>query len=148
MKLPRVFLLLPATVFCGALTACATSEPKQSGRLVSSSWARAADSGATGGVYLTVVNADSTAVDLLGASSDVAVSAEIHESMQHDGMTHMMPRTSIAIAPRDSLVMSPGGLHVMLNQLTRALVVGDSLTLTLRFSRGDSVRVRVPVQAP
>jgi copper(I)-binding protein len=63
-------------------------------------------------------------------------------------MTHMMPRTTVPIAPRDSMVMKPGGLHIMLVQLTRALTVNDSIPITLRFSRGDSVQVRVPVRAP
>lgn len=139
---------VPGSLLLAALTACATAEPPQSGRIVTSAWARAADSGTTGGAYVTVLNADSMAVDLTGASSPVAQAAEIHESMQHDGMSHMMPRASVGIAARDSLVMSPGGLHVMLVQLTRRLAAGDSVPLTLRFSNGDSVRVSVPVRAP
>jgi copper(I)-binding protein len=44
--------------------------------------------------------------------------------------------------------MLPGGVHVMLLQLTRALAVGDTVPLTLRFAAGDSLVVRVPVRAP
>jgi periplasmic copper chaperone A len=129
-------------------SACATAEPPQSGRMVTAAWARPADSGTTGGAYLTILNADSMAVELVSASSPLAVATEVHETMQHDGMSHMMPRTAVPIAPRDSLVMKPGGLHIMLVQLTRALVVHDTIPMTLRFSRGDSIMVRVPVVAP
>jgi len=131
----------------GLVAACAPTETPQ-GRAVTAAWARAADSGATGGAYLTIVNHDSVTVDLVGVATALAASAEVHESMQHDGMSHMMPRASVAIGARDSLVMAPGGLHVMLNQLTRALAAGDSVPLTVRFSNGDSVLVRVPVRAP
>lgn len=128
--------------------ACAPTETPQ-GRAVTAAWARAADSGATGGAYLTIVNHDSVTVELVSvATAPLAASAEVHESMQHDGMSHMMPRTSVSIGARDSLVMAPGGMHVMLNQLTRALTAGDSVPLTVRFSNGDSVLVRVPVRAP
>jgi periplasmic copper chaperone A len=139
--------LLPPTVLAVA-TACATAERPQTGREVTDAWARTADSGATGGAYVTIVNADSMTVELTGASSAWAVATEVHETMDHNGMTHMMPRSTVSIAPRDSLVMKPGGLHIMLVQLTRALTVNDSIPVTLRFSRGDSLQVRVPVRAP
>ena len=140
--------VLAAMAVGGATFAACTTSDAPTGRAVTSSWARTADSGATGGAYLTIVNHDSTAVELVGASSEAAVSVEVHESMQHDGMSHMMARASVAIGARDSVVMAPGGLHVMLNQLTRALAAGDSVPLILRFSNGDTVRVSVPVRAP
>ncbi len=147
MRLMRPLFVLAATS-AAVLSAACTSTESPRGRSVTSAWARPADSGATGGAYLTVVNADSVAVELVGASSPVATSVEVHESMQHDDMSHMMPRASVPIGARDSVVMAPGGLHVMLNQLLRPLVAGDSVPLTLRFSNGDSVQVRVPVRAP
>ncbi|WP_396215307.1 copper chaperone PCu(A)C [Gemmatimonas sp.] len=139
---------LPLAVLLSLVAACTTADVPASGHRVSASWARTADSGTTGGVYVTIVNADSTPVDLTGASTPYATATEVHESMMHEGMSHMMARPSITIAGRDSLVMKPGGLHIMLLQLTRALVTTDSIPLTLRFSTGDSLVVRVPVQAP
>jgi len=143
----RLSAFLVAAVLGGPLSGC-TAPDLLTGRAVRGAWARTADSGATGGAYLTVVNNDSTATVLTGVASPVATSVEVHESMQHDGMTHMMPRTAVTIGARDSVVMAPGGLHVMLNQLTRALVAGDSVPLTLRFADGDSLRVSVPVRTP
>lgn len=133
---------------CGApaLAACATGEPPLGGRLVTSAWARPADSGATGGAYVTVLNADSVAVELVGATSPAAAATEVHETMQHEGMAHMMARPSVRIAPRDSLVMKPGGLHLMLVGLTRRLQAGDTIPVTLRFSTGDTLPVRVVVE--
>ena len=139
---------LPLAIMLPLVAACTTADVPASGHRVSASWARTADSGTTGGVYVTIVNADSTPVDLTGASTPYATATEVHEAMMHDGMSHMMARPSITIAGRDSLVMKPGGLHIMLLQLTRALVTTDSIPLTLRFSTGDSLVVRVPVQAP
>lgn len=146
--LMRPFSFLAGGAALAMLTAACTSTEAPRGRIVTAAWARAADSGTTGGAYLTIVNHDSVTVELVGVATTLAASAEVHESMQHDGMSHMMPRTSVSIEARDSLVMAPGGLHVMLNQLVRALAPGDSVPLTVRFSNGDSVLVRVPVRAP
>lgn len=147
VRVVRSVLPLASALLLSLGAACATAEPPPSGRFVTSAWARPADSGATGGAYLTIVNADSMTVELIGVASPAAQAAEVHESMQHDGMTHMMARPSIGIGARDSLVMKPGGLHVMLLQLTRPLVAGDTVPLVLHFSTGDSVRVRAPVRA-
>jgi copper(I)-binding protein len=146
--LMRPFRVLAAgTALTALVAACGPAEIPQ-GRAVTAAWARAADSGATGGAYLTIVNHDPVTVEVVSVATTLAASAEVHESMQHDGMSHMMPRTSVPIGARDSVVMTPGGLHVMLNQLTRTLAAGDSVPLTVRFSTGDSVLVRVPVRAP
>jgi copper(I)-binding protein len=146
MPVVRSNALMLCAVLLLVLGACATAEPPRTGRFVASAWARPADSGATSGAYLTIINADSSAVELVGASSPSALAAEVHETMTHEGMSHMMARTAVAIAPRDSLVMKPGGLHVMLLQLTRRLAVGDTIAMTLRFSAGDTVVVNVPVR--
>lgn len=142
-------------VLCVA-TACATGDPDttadreaRSALLrVGEAWARPADSGATGGVYLTIRNADSVGVDLVGITTPFAVSAEVHESMNHDGMAHMMARPALAVPAQDSVVMQPGGLHVMLMELTRALAPGDSVPLTLVFSNGLMLPTTATVRAP
>ena len=142
---PPVVLLAGAA--CVMLAACATPDAR-AGRHVRDAWARPADSGTTGGAYLTVVNDGPTPVELVGGTTPAARVLEIHESLQHDGMTHMAARPSIIIGARDSLVMKPGGVHVMLLELTRALAVGDTVPVLLRFASGDSLAVRVPVRSP
>ncbi|HEX9710104.1 MAG TPA: copper chaperone PCu(A)C [Candidatus Thermoplasmatota archaeon] len=44
--------------------------------------------------------------------------------------------------------MEPGGLHLMLLGLRRALVPGDTVTLVLRFQEAGELEVRAPVRAP
>ncbi|MCC6245596.1 MAG: copper chaperone PCu(A)C [Gemmatimonadaceae bacterium] len=103
-----------------------------------------ADSAQTGGAYLTVTNTDTADVTIVGAESARANTTTLHESSEHDGMMHMMPKTSIRV-PKDSTVrMTPGGLHVMLEGLTAALHAGDSLSVTLLLQ--DGRRIPVPVR--
>jgi periplasmic copper chaperone A len=111
-------------------------------------WARTADSGTTGGAYISVTNVDTVSVVITSVSSTDAQSAELHESMQHDGMVHMTARPLVQIVRDSTLSMVPGGVHVMLNGLTRALAQGDSLTVTFGLADGRQVPVRVGVRAP
>lgn len=110
-------------------------------------WVRPADSGAMSAAYF-VLHAGSDSLELVSASSPVARAAEVHESMQHEGMMHMQPRPSLTVAAGDSLVFAPGGLHVMLIDLLRSLAEGDTVQLTLRTAGGDSLQIAAPVHRP
>lgn len=141
------------TVAAAAVTglgiACTTSAAPPIERIaVRSGWARIADSGATSGAYLEIANNDTVATTLVGVTASDAAAAEVHESMQQDGMAHMMPRTDVRIAAGDVLTMAPGGVHVMLINLRRALVIGDSVRLRLIFSDSTSMSVTAPVRTP
>ena len=46
------------------------------------------------------------------------------------------------------LSMAPGGLHLMLTGLNRALRAGDTVSLTLTLADGRTVPVSMPVRAP
>jgi copper(I)-binding protein len=141
----------PAFLAMAAMSAaCTSGEPAapERGLVLRDAWARFADSGATSGAYLTLVNRDTAATTLVGVSSPWARAAEIHETMQHGDMAHMQARPAIDIATGDSLVMAPGGVHVMLIDLQRAIAIGDTVPVTLRFGTGDSLTMRVPVRTP
>ena len=145
-----VFAAAFAAAFAaGATVSCTTtSAPPVERFVVSRSWARIADSGATGGAYLDSVNHDTVPRSLVGITTDAALAAEVHETMTHEGMTHMTPRTDLPIAAGTTRTMQPGGVHVMLVDLRRALAVGDSVRLRLRFSDSTEVAAMVPVRAP
>jgi protein SCO1 len=93
-------------------------------------------------LYLTVVNRSSTADTLVSASTWVAGVVEMHRNVQRAG-SMMMERVDVApILPGDSLVMAPGGYHLMLHDLTKTLASGDTFTVDLEFRRGGRVSVK------
>jgi hypothetical protein len=145
-------LTLGAVLLATACAGDATGGAPVRGLVLRDGWARATDSGATGGAYLVLENRDTTAVSVTGVSTAVAEAAELHETMVHDGVAHMMPHTAVAIAPGATLAMAPGGMHLMLVGMRRAVAEGDTVDVVLRFTRGagaaDSLPVRLPVRAP
>ncbi len=118
------------------------------GITVRGAWARVADSAATTGAYMTLVNNSDETVEISGASSVFADAVEIHETMDHDGIMHMMPLGSIYLSSGDSLVMSPGGVHMMLIRLHDAVADGDSIPLQLQLRDGESIPLMLPVRVP
>ena len=145
----RQLLVAAASVAVAGLVACTTRSAPPVPRVeIQHSWARIADSGATSGAYMEIVNNDTVPITLVGVTTTDAGAAEVHETMQQDGMAHMMPRTELRIPAGDVVKMVPGGLHVMLIDLRRTLSVGDSVRLRLQFSDSTSVAATAPVKTP
>ena len=142
-----VAILFVAIVFT-ACRAVAVDAHRDGPLLVRDAWVRAADSGDTGGAYLTLANADTTALTIVSMSTPVAASTELHETMQMSGMVHMMARPDFVLERDSALMMAPGGLHLMLTGLNRALRAGDTVQLTLTLADGRTVPVAMPVRAP
>lgn len=117
---------------------------------VRDAWARPAAAGATGAVYLTLVNGTARPVAVVGAASRAARAAELHESMERGSgaaaMVHMHAVPRVEVAAGDSLVLRPGGRHLMLVGLAQPLVPGARVPVALVTAAGDSIRVEAVVR--
>jgi len=112
---------------------------------VANAWSRAAMAGRTGVVYLTVT--DTGAPDrLIGVSSPVAASADLHESFDDHGVMKMRPVATLPVTAGQTLTLSPSGYHIMLTGLKHALAQGDSFPVTLRFEKAGDIVTTASVQ--
>ena len=93
--------------------------------------------------YLRIVNTGGTADTLLGASSTVATHAMVHGTEGGGGAMTML--SEVVIPAGDSVVMAPGGLHLMFEGVQRRIVAGDTVAIVLRFARAGEVSVPLPV---
>ncbi len=110
-------------------------------------WARPAMTGENSAIYLLLHNHTASDDELVGASSDVATSVELHESKMVEGsdMMEMTPVASVPLPADGEVEFKPGGLHIMLVGLNRNLNVGDQFDITLTFKSGLTLKVTVPV---
>ena len=100
----------------------------------------------TGVVYLTIANEGEQSDELVGATTDRASAAEVHEMMVEDEVGHMMPVDGPVVIPAgETVTLEPGGLHLMLIGLTDDIRLGDTFEVTLTFA--DAGEVTVPVTA-
>ncbi len=139
-------------VILAAITSMVTASNIRSedgdGILVQKPWSRASIMKARPSVaYLTIVNRGQRLDRLLAASSPIAGKVIIHESTMSNGIMSMRHRNSLTIHSGKSVVLKPGGLHLMLSQLTKPLREGDRFELKLRFQRAGTITICVPVLA-
>ncbi len=83
---------------------------------------------------------------LVSADSAAARIVELHTHVKVDGMMSMRQIERIDIPSGEETVLEPGGLHVMLIDLTRQLEAGDDVSITLVFQDGSEKAIRAPVR--
>jgi len=114
---------------------------------VSDAWARPGAEGRMSAAYFKISNFNSEDDVLVSVETDVAQTAEVHESYEREeGMMGMREVPNLDIPAQSTVRFEQGGLHVMLIDLTQQITDGDTFQLTLAFEKGDSVTVDVPVR--
>ena len=131
-------LMLPA--------AAAAQEFKAGGMTVVAPWARATPGGAkVGGAYLELKAAPGPGDRLVSVSSPAAGTVEIHEHINEGGVMKMRRVDGSAVPGGASVMLKPGGYHLMLMDLKQPLKQGDKLRLTLTFEKAGTLAVEGPV---
>ncbi|HUB96480.1 MAG TPA: copper chaperone PCu(A)C [Stellaceae bacterium] len=139
----RLSLLTAAIVLMGAWTAAAQSS---SGIAVTDAWARATPPGAkTGAAYITITNKGAASDQVVAASTPVAGMAQVHTTIVDNGVDKMRPVKSLDVKPGATVMMKPGGYHIMLMELKKPLMEGESFPLTVRFAKAGEVETTVKV---
>jgi copper(I)-binding protein len=114
---------------------------------VADAWARSA-LGPNGAVYLTIEGGDAdAALSGVSVSPDVAAMAQIHQTViRDDGVMAMTRIPHVEIPAGSTVMMVPGGMHVMLMELAEPLEIGDTLDMTLTFDNGTELTTTVEVR--
>ncbi len=117
--------------------------------VIEGAWSRASIGTSRPGVaYMTLHNTGDAPVTLTGLRTDLAMMPMIHASTTDaQGVTRMSHMEQIEIAAGDTVAFEPGGLHVMLMDLQRPMVEGESFTLSLIIADGEEITVEVPVRS-
>jgi copper(I)-binding protein len=141
---------------------------------VTDAWARNSPMAASAGAaYMVIENIGATADALIGASSTVAKSTEVHETVQMPaesaaasggmstggmespaassgmstgGMLGMQPVDRVEIPAGGTLELKPGSYHIMLIGLNQELKAGDRIEITLKLEKAGEVKVTVEVR--
>ncbi len=110
-------------------------------------WVRPGLAGSNSAVYFRLVNRGQTD-KLVGVRAEAASEAAVHRTrMDAQGMMHMDPQEALEIPADDELIFEPGGLHVMLLELTHDLLLDEHTAITLIFELGGELTINVPVES-
>lgn len=97
--------------------------------------------------YMVIANPNQEVISLTQVTSPISERVEIHEHAMVDGMMKMRELDAIAIQAQSSVILQPGGLHLMIFDLNSPLKPEQSIELTLHFSDKTEQTIQVPVQA-
>lgn len=100
------------------------------------------------GGFLTIVNSGTEDDRLVSASVDFAKEAQIHEmAMEGDVMKMRQLPDGLVIPAGESVVLEPGGYHLMFMGLSQPLVEGEKVPVTLTFEKAGTVTIELHIGA-
>lgn len=144
-----IVLVVAITVYSG-VPATAAEAPSISFDDV---WARAASEGHMSAVYMDVTNAGKADVTIVAAATDVAERTEVHETKTEitveggkiSQVMRMEEIDGLEVGAGTTVSLRPGGLHIMLIDLTRDIEEGDRFTLHVELADGTRIPLDVVV---
>ncbi len=97
-------------------------------------------------VFMQITNGADADHILVSAASPAAQAVELHTHRLEDGMMKMRRVEQIELPAGESVMLKPGGLHVMLIGLKQGLVPGDEVEVTLTLDDGSQTTLVAPVR--
>ncbi len=139
--------VLGLTAGCGAADDDAT--PAASTVSVQDPWVKAADSGMTA-AFGTLRNASDADVTIVSATAEgVTDRVELHEmGTDENGQMVMREKEGGIVVPAGGThELSPGGDHIMLMELPKAIEPGQDVRLTVTFSDDSTMSFTAPARS-
>ena len=113
---------------------------------VQDAWVRGTVPGQTAsGAFMTLQSTDGARV--VGVSTPVAGTAEIHEMKMEGNVMRMRAMPSLDLPKGQTVQLKPGGYHVMLMDLKQPLVKDTIVPITLKVELADKRVVEQKVEA-
>ena len=115
---------------------------------VDAGWVRAMPPGAAStAAYLTLRNGTTGSLTIERITAAGFATVEVHETTLADGVMRMRPAGPIRLAPGESVVLEPGGLHLMLTGAEGTLTAADRVDITFWRDGAAALTVTLPVAA-
>ncbi|MGB3268641.1 MAG: copper chaperone PCu(A)C [Rhodanobacter sp.] len=136
MKHARLFALLAGLALAAGAHAGAADQVH-----ASHAWIRVLPGALPAGGYVTLENRGDQPVALTGARSTAYAEVMLHHSSTQGGMSRMAMVESLPIPAHGTVVLAPGGYHLMLMQPGAAVLPGSEVKLQLQFDDGSQLPV-------
>lgn len=140
----RFTVTLAAVLGLSVLSGCTPEAPAI--RIVSALAPATPPGTNVGAVYIELVAAaDDVLVDI---ATPIADRTEIHESTESEGTMQMRHVTNLPLTAGEAVRFAPGGLHLMLMNLHKPLLVDSSFPVDLHLQKAGIITVNVQVVPP
>ena len=141
-----VFLVMLLVIFLGCSKAQNDLASELSAISITEAWIAEPPPGSSVlAGYLEIENQSDIQYTLTAVRSKVFGRAEIHSMLMDDGVMKMMQLDSLVVAARSSLLLEPGGNHLMLFDPSVAITQGDQVPVSLVFESDNAEVIEVNV---
>ncbi|MBL4826647.1 MAG: copper chaperone PCu(A)C [Spongiibacteraceae bacterium] len=96
--------------------------------------------------FMILSNSADKEVDILSASSSMAMSVQIHRMKHENGVMHMSPVRTLSVPANSSVELNPMGLHIMLMGLKSELTIGQQIDIEFRLEGGETLQTILNVR--
>ena len=115
--------------------------------LVEHAWALATPPKATvGRAFMTIVNTSAEDDHLVFATAEIAQRAEISGIRIFDSVPNLRQLVNFDIPAGRSVELKPGAYHILLRNLKKPLVLGETFKGTLTFKRAGVIPVEYKIE--
>lgn len=97
--------------------------------------------------FMTIQNNDMSDHKVVSASSPAAKIVELHTHTHESGMMKMRQIPQIDLPAGADAMLKPGGLHIMLIDLTAPLASDKPVPVTIKFEDGSEKTMELPVKS-
>jgi len=97
--------------------------------------------------YATLKNTGDAPISILTVQSDTFRQSSIHETLIERGMVRMRESPRIDLQPGASVVMKPGGAHIMLMYPRHPVAIGDKVEMVFLLMDGTRLETYFDVVA-
>lgn len=127
-------------------TAMAPTGPLSATVSASACWIRMLPAPTPSGGFLLINNAGTQDVAITGASSPDYGMVMLHQTTEEHDMSKMAMVDEVVIPAGQELAFRPGSYHVMLEQPTRTIAVGEHVQLDLTLANGEHVSTNCEIK--
>lgn len=99
------------------------------------------------GAFMTLKNNDLSDHKVVSATSPAAKTVELHTHTHENGMMKMRQTPQIELPANAEVMLKPGGLHIMLIDLTAPLSTDTPVAVTIKFEDGSEKTLELPVKS-
>jgi len=147
LRFPAILVLLAASIFFGGAISKQAAAESFKNLEITGAWIRATPPAAkVAGGFLEIANNGTSedvlvAVDFAGANK-----SEIHQMEMNDGVMKMRQLADgVKISPAATVLLKPGGMHLMFMGLKNQLKDGERFPINLSFANAGQITVEFNV---
>ncbi|EPJ45898.1 MAG: hypothetical protein OFPII_25460 [Osedax symbiont Rs1] len=97
--------------------------------------------------FMHLSNNTGQTITLIGGTSPNVKAIEVHNHSMVNGVMKMVRIPGLSIEPGKTVILKPGGLHLMLIGLKRKLNKGESFSFNLQFKNIPAQSIDLPVKS-